>query len=117
MDEAVRTSPLVVAILGMGTVFLCLMAIYALMGIMGKTLSRMNATAQDAESAGETAMALESAAGESPQLDASEGDDMAAVIALALARSRTVSIRAPEKGSEGENPWKMAGRLRGLRKR
>ncbi len=117
MDEAVRTDPLTVAILGMGTVFLCLTAIYALMGIMGRTMSGMNASAQNAKSAGEAGDALEYSASEGSQPGASEADEMAAVIALALTRSRTVSIRAPEQGSEGENPWQMAGRLRGLRKR
>ena len=114
MQEAIK-----VAMLGMGTVFLSLTLLYTLMLIMGKALSVTTPSSHIDESVEpvKTTSEHEIKEGSSAkQISASKSDDIAVAITLALVRHRSASIAARGKESEGENPWKMAGRLRGMRK-
>ena len=124
LEEALSTSSIgMVTALGMGTVFLCLATLYALMIVMGRTFHGMNSSpeALAVDEPFETVPDIkpESVSETSSTLSPSPDSGMVAAIAIALSRhraSRKSAVRV-ESTVDVENPWKMAARLNGLRKR
>jgi Na+-transporting methylmalonyl-CoA/oxaloacetate decarboxylase gamma subunit len=122
LNEITTTgAPGIVTAIGMGTVFLCLLLLYATTRIIGSSLARLLAPAAEAPSI----EAVE------PGESVSEYDDIAvpattagsaaaegalvAAMTLALARHRSSRMRSVAGVASGVDPWKMAGRIRTLR--
>ena len=116
-EIAATGSPAIMAALGMGTVFLCLVLLYVFTRVVGSWLPRLLGSAERAAAVesveSETdveAPAIPAARRELPTGDAA----IVAAMTLALARhrrSRPGSVEEPR----GVDPWKIAGRMRTLR--
>jgi Na+-transporting methylmalonyl-CoA/oxaloacetate decarboxylase gamma subunit len=96
-----------VTALGMGTVFLCLILLYGITRILGVLFTPKPAPVETAPIAVEAAAATASA----------EDDSSAIMVAmtLVLARNRA-ALAKPAAAKTADDPWKMAGRIRMLRR-
>ena len=122
-DIAITGAPAIVAVLGMGTVFLCLILLYLMTRIVGRWLPwllHLLESAEGAASAESVEAATEVEAAEIPaaQQVSTAGDEaIAAAATLVLARHRLSRMRPVVEEPRGADPWKMAGRIRTLRVR
>ena len=121
MDDIAKTgAPAIVALLGIGTVFLSLTILYILMRVMGRVMPRLTASTRRAAPVHTAAPVSEydevptSVKKETP---ASNNMEAAAAITLALARHRSSKAKPHSEETGATNSWKMAGRLNALRKR
>ena len=119
-DIATTGAPGIVTALGMGTVFACLLLLYLTTHLMGRGLPRLIALRGDRKSA--TALAPASpdeVAGVAEEQGTPEIPDaaIAGAITLVLARHRSAGVIPATREATGEDPWKIAGRLRLLRSR
>ena len=118
-DIAITGAPAIGTALGMGTVFSCLLILYVLTRLIGRWLPRLLGT-DEAETGDEGVDSATEA--EAPELPAAEqalpaGDEpIVAAMTLALARHRLSRLRSSEE-PRGDDPWKLAGRIRTLRVR
>jgi|GEM_PF-1192901 len=110
-EIATSGSPGIVALLGMGTVFSTLVILYLLMHVMGRMVPRLTATRDRSVPAEMVAPETKHEAKSTDEVE------IPAVITLALARHRTSRAKPYSEESKTADPWKMAGRLQGLRKR
>ena len=115
-------SPGIVTALGMGTVFVCLVALYVTTRIIGDSLPWMMRSASRKEpieakssTAGNDSVATESDSGASAGEGQSGETGIIAAMTLALARHRSARMRPAVSESTGADPWKMAGRIQTLR--
>jgi sodium pump decarboxylase gamma subunit len=121
LEEIAKTgAPAIVSALGMGTVFLCLIILYALMQILGKVMPRLAASREKRASTGRSASSSEyeaAAPSETGEASRAEEDGIAAAIMVALSRYRFSRMRSVVREPSGADQWKMAGRAQALRKR
>lgn len=109
-------SPGLIALAGMGTVFVSLTLIYVVMAVMGKYLYRASKIVQS--SAFSLSQRGQSAKVEETVVNTKEDKNskIALAIAIALARHRKNNVKSLSYKMEGGiNPWRLSGRLRGLR--
>jgi sodium pump decarboxylase gamma subunit len=119
-DIAATGAPATVAALGMGTVFTCLTILYLLTRLMGNVMPRLLRPPQKAEPIQSSASAGESDERPDPVADETPGtgrEGIVAAITIALARHRSARLTPRPRAPQGIDGWKMAGRVRGLRKR
>lgn len=113
-DIATTGAPVIVTVLGMGTVFVCLTLLYAMTSAIGTLIPwAMAAVTARARAAAAPVVAAGSDAAETS--DGETGDDRAALVAaltLVLARHRSARARPPATAAAGGDPWKIAGRIR-----
>ena len=121
LDEIAATgSPGIVSALGMGTVFSCLTILYLLMRVLGVALPRVTGisggvTATEAITSSPGKGTTELPAPEEATTSDEEG--IAAAITIALARHRSSRLTPAISESRGGSPWKVAGRVRALRRK
>jgi sodium pump decarboxylase gamma subunit len=119
-DIAATGSPAIVAALGMGTVFTCLTILYLLTRLMGRVIPRLLRPPQKTEPVQSSAAASKSDEAPAPVAEeraGTEREGIVAAITIALARHRSARITPPLRAPQAVDGWKMAGRMRGLRKR
>jgi sodium pump decarboxylase gamma subunit len=121
MDEITVTgAPAIVTALGMGTVFSCLLILYAMTRLIGRWLPRLLGSAEKAAPVERVESATEAAAAALPaarQESAAGEGAIAAAVTLALARHRSSRTTSVVEEPGGADPWKIAGRIRALRVR
>ena len=122
-EVAVTGSPGIMTVLGMGTVFSCLVLLYVITRIIGSWLPRLLALAEAAPSVEPlepVAPATEDEAAGIPATRhalATREEGLAAAMTLVLARHRSSRVKSVVDESKGVDPWKIAGRMRTLRDR
>ena len=121
LDEIAATgSPAIVSALGMGTVFLCLTILYLLMLILGITVPRMTGLSGAAKATEAITSATEHGPTElsaTQEATTSDEEGIATAITIALTRHRSSRLTPAVSESRGGSPWKVAGRVRALRRR
>ena len=121
LDDIARTgAPAIVALLGIGTVFLSLTILYLLMRIMDRIVPHLSASAQQAapvDTAAPVSEYEEAPSSVKEETPSSNDLEVAAAITLALARHRSSRAKPHTEEAGATNSWKMAGRLNALRKR
>lgn len=108
-------SPGLLALAGMGTVFVSLTLIYLVMAAMSNYLQRTS------KAAGTPPASQNMPQKEAKELvretDIEKNRKTALAIAVAVAKHRQSRVKALSyKAEGGMNPWKLSGRMRGLRK-
>ena len=118
-EIATTGSTEIMTVLGMGTVFSCLVLLYVITRIIGSWLPRFLALVDGAPSAA-PAPPTEKEVAEIPATtpaSATGEAGLAAAVTLVLARHRSSRVRSGVGASKGVDPWKIAGRMRTLRDR
>lgn len=117
-EIAVTGAPAIVTMLGMGTVFLCLILLYVMTRAVASWLPRLLRLVEGA-AAVET-IEPEDEVAELPaarQAPAVVEGAVAAAVVLALARHRASRMSSGVEEPRGADAWKIAGRIRTLRVR
>ncbi len=109
-------SPGLLALAGMGTVFVSLTLIYLIMAVMSKYLHRVSRVIQSSGPLQESSRKEEAEKKASENIETKE-PQIAIAIAVALAKHRRNKVKHLfYKAEGGINPWKLSGRIRALRK-
>jgi sodium pump decarboxylase gamma subunit len=119
-EIAATGSPRIMTVLGMGTVFSCLVLLYVITRIIGSWVPRLLTSVERATSAEPVAPATEDEAAEvpaTPRATATREEGLVAAMTLVLARHRSSRVRSIASESKDVDPWKIAGRMRTLRDR
>ena len=110
-------APAIVTLLGLGTVFSCLILLYVMTRMMGSGLPRLLALRDSRKSVGALPTVREDEVAEGQSDSKVPEEAIVGAITLVLARHRSARVVPAARQATGEDPWKIAGRLRLLRTR
>lgn len=117
--------PGLITVFGMGTVFLCLTVLFFILSVLGGVLGGNEKSEEAGDSCAEASVEFfgEDSAPTTDQRsmlatpDSAPSPEVAAAITVALKQHRAGrgQIITPPQSAGAINPWKLSGRVRGLR--